>query len=145
MSTGTPEDRLPSTDRRHLLAAALGALVLAAYAAWLLADLVPRWVVGPLVAVGAGLRLAAKSSRRDQAAAVCFALAAMIAVTPIAMVLPNALAAGTYGASPIALTLHVGTLILLFPFLFVAVVIGYVGLRLGGAPGLIARLRGIRS
>lgn len=136
---------LADLDAGHAAATLVGAVLLGLYAAWMTADLLARWLVVPLVAVAAGYALARRPTTRGKAIYVCAVLAALLALTPVTIVLPNVLSAGAYGASPWSLALTTGNLFLVVLFAVPAALVAYVGYRLAGGRGVRARIRAVRS
>ncbi|WP_227134397.1 hypothetical protein [Halorubellus salinus] len=115
----------PTTAFVLLTAVALGTVL-----AWTSADLVgrlPAFTIG--VVATAGL-LYTRTTRRDVAATACYALAALLALVPVAYELPIALGTDT----PLAHVLTTTDLILFLAFLTLAAVPAIVGYRIATGP-----------
>lgn len=122
-----------------------GAVPLALYATWIAADLLARWFVFPVVAVGAGYALSVRPTVREQASYACYALAGLLAVTPVFVVLPDVLSAGEYGTSTSSLLFTLGNLFLVVLFALLAALVAYVGYRVDGGRSVLERVRDARS
>lgn len=132
-------------DAGHLAGVAVGAVLLGAYAAWIAADLLARPLAFLVVAAGAGYVLAGKPDRRSQAVYAGYVLAGLLLLTPVLMVLPDALSGGTYGPGALGMVLLVGNLLLLVLFAIPATVVAYVAYRLDGGTGIVRRVRDART
>jgi len=129
-------------EPRHLLGVVAGAAVLALYASWMAADLVGRWLVFPVTAVVAGYLLYGREESGNKAVFVGYGLAAMLAVTPVVMILPDVL--GEFTEGPAAMALTVSNLLLVVLFLLPATALAYVTYRFDGGRGIVQRVRGVR-
>lgn len=127
-------------DRRHAARAVLGAAVLALYAAWMAADVVPRWLLLPVVALLAGIVLYRRRSADEQAAYLGYALALLLLLTPVVVVLPD-LTAG-FAASPATMVLMASNLLLVVVFGLAAALVAYLTYRVDGGPGVLGTIRG---
>jgi hypothetical protein len=114
----------------------LAAVALGTFVAWLSADLVgrlPAFAVGAVATAGA---LYTRPTRRDVAATTCYALAALLALVPVAYELPILL--GT--DAPLAHVLTTTDLILVLVFLTLAAIPTVLGYRIATGP-FLPRLR----
>lgn len=138
-SRGHDTDSTVDIDPRHLAVVALGAVVLALYASWMAADLVARWLTIPLVVVIAGGLLYGRTSASDKLAFVGYALAALLALTPVLIILPDVL--GDFTESPVEMALTVSNLLLVVAFALLAALVAYLAYRIDGGRGIIQRVR----
>lgn len=93
------------------------ALACGLYAGWLLADLAPRWVTLPVVALAGGAFLYARPTRVDAVATGLYSLAALVALTPVVLDLAFVLDAGSHGVgNPWAFVLTPADLVALLVF-----------------------------
>ncbi|MFC6952929.1 hypothetical protein [Halorubellus litoreus] len=114
----------------------LAAVALGTVLAWLSADLVgrlPAFAVGAIATAGI---LYTRPTRRDVAATACYALAALLALAPVAYELPLLL--GT--ATPLAHVLTTTDLLLFLAFLTLAAIPTLLGYRIATGP-FLPRLR----
>lgn len=134
-------------DVATVAAPVVAGAALGLYAAWIAADLLARWVVFLVVTVGGGyaLHAYAGTNGRETAAYACYALAGLVAVTPIFVVLPDVLSADAYGVDGWALAFTIANLFLAALFAVPAAVLAYVGYRLNGGRGIAERARDRRS
>ena len=142
------ERRFPldaSFETQHLVSALVCALALASYATWITADLVARWLVFPVVVLLAGFLLLGKNSQHDQAVFLGYGMAALLALTPLFMILPDLRSAGTYGPSPLDMALTTLNVVFLGIFLAIALVIAYATFRYDGGIGILQRIRERRA
>lgn len=102
------------------------------------ADLVPRWLLFPVVAVLAVFLLYERTAAHEQAVFVGYALAAMLATTPFVMVVPDV--TGGFGAG-LSMVFTTANLLVFVIFVLVAGVVGYGTYRLDGGRGVLQRLR----
>lgn len=107
-------------------------LVLAGYASWIAADALPRWLAFLAVALGAGYALLRVDDRRTRVGTAAYALAGLLALTPVALIVPDALWADELGVSALSMVLTTGNAILVVVFLALAAAVGYLGYRFGG-------------
>lgn len=135
----SPSDlrRRLGVDHQHpplTAAVVLGfALVHGWYAAWLLADLGLGTVAFVVVAAASAFWLSRQPTRRRAVVRGLYALAALLAATPLFMNLPFLLAAGHYGVGdPLAFTARLADAVFLLVFLGLAAVPAGVGWRLAG-------------
>lgn len=131
-------------DPRHLLGVVLGALVLGGFAAWMAADLVGRWLSFPVVAVLAGVLLFGKESRHEQVVFVGYTIAGLLVLTPVFMILPDALSGSAYGPGAAGLVFMLANAILFLLFGTLAAVVAYATYRYDGGRGLVQRVRAVR-
>jgi len=137
--TGSTDD----LDYGHLSSVVLGAVVLALYAAWMGADLVPRWLLFPVVALLTGYILSQRESGHDKSIFVGYALAGMIFLTPLLFFVPDVTSG--YNASTSELLFTSSNFFLFVLFVIPAVVVAYVTYRADGGRGVFQRLRGLTS
>ena len=107
------------------------AAVLGAYAAWITADLLPRWVAFGLVAVVAGYLLAGKPTNRARLRYAADTFAGLLLLTPVLVVLPDALGADRMGVDAVSLVATTANAILFVAFAILAAVVAAVGHLLG--------------
>lgn len=107
-------------------------LVVGLYAGWIAADLLPRWLAFVLVAVGTGYVLLDVPDQRTRVGTAAYILAGLLALTPVALVVPDAAAAGALGVGPLSMVLTTANAIVTVIFLAVAGGVAYLGHRLGG-------------
>lgn len=141
MSETQPEVADAGVDSRHIAGVVIGAVVLALYASWMAADLVARWLTLPATAVVAGYLLSGRENGGAKTVFVGYALAAMLAVTPVVMILPDVL--GEFTEGPVAMGLTAANLLLVVLFFLPAAVLAYATYRLDGGQGIIERVRGM--
>lgn len=137
--TAGPDERGPRAlvdrlrvDHRHPPATAglvvAGAMALGWFAAWLTADLGVGAVAFVLAALSAGYGLYRQPDRTAVLSTWAYAVAALLALTPVFLNLPFLLAAPTYGiGDPAAFTLRLADAISLVAFLLLAAVPAAVG------------------
>lgn len=141
MATETETGRFADVTLEHAAGIAIGGLVLAGYASWMAADIVARWLVFVVALVAGGYLLSTRETTRSKIVYTIYALAVFVAVTPVMIVLPDVLSASTYGVGALDfafMTVH-GLLVLLFVIL--AALVAYVGYRVDGGRGVVARIR----
>lgn len=117
----------------------LGAAILSLYAGWMAADVVNRWLLFPIIALLSGLVLYQRCSADAQAVYVGYTLALMLAVTPIVISVAD-LTAG-FDASPAALVITAGNLLLFVIFGTAAAVVAYLTYRFDGGRGVVEAIR----
>lgn len=103
------------------------------------ADLVPRWLLLPVVGLIAGLVLYRQGSADEQAAYLGYALALLLLLTPVLVVLPD-LTAG-FAASPGTMLSMASNLLLVVIFGLAAALVAYITYRVNGGPGVSEALR----
>ncbi|MWG34968.1 hypothetical protein [Halomarina oriensis] len=108
------------------------ALVLSVFAAWVLADLLPRVLTFVLGVLGFGGVLYGRASRRAVTATGLYALAALVAAIPVVYELVLALST----AAPLVHLLSVTDLLFVGLFWVVALVPAAVGYRVASGPFL---------
>jgi len=128
-------------DLQQLSRVVVGASVLGLYAGWMTADVAARWLTFPAVSLLAGYVLFGKARRHDQVVFVGYGLAVLVALTPVMMVLPDLLSAGSYGVGSLELVFLRWNLYLLVLFLIPAAVVAYATYRFDGGRGVLARVR----
>lgn len=122
----------------HLARTVLGALALALYAAWMAADILPRWLSIPFVAVIGGYLLVDRDPH-GQVVYLGYAFGALLVLTPILMILPDV--RGDFGEAAATMAFMTANLLLLVLFLIPAVLVVYATYRFDGGRGVIRRLR----
>lgn len=138
---GTESGPLADIDIGHVARIVGGALALSLYAGWMTADLVGRWLTVPVVALLSGWLLFQRQDSHDQWVFFGYSLAALVATTPVLMILSDALSAGTYGVGRMAIVFMYANVLLVFIFATIGAVIAYVTFRFDGGTGLIERVR----
>lgn len=133
------------TDATTVAVAVGGGLVLGLYASWMAADLVARWLVFLVVAVGAGYALFDQPDVRAQVAYGCYVLAGLLVLTPILMLFPDVLSGSEYGVGAVGMAAQLANLILLLVFGLLAAIVAYAGYRASGGRGVLERLRNYRT
>ena len=108
----------------------LASVLLGAFVAWTSADLVGRLPAFTVGAVATAGLLYTRPTRRDVAATACYALAALLALVPLAYELPILL--GT--DAPLAHVLTTTDLILFLAFASLAAVPTVIGYRIATGP-----------
>ncbi|MUV86793.1 hypothetical protein GJ631_09510 [Natronomonas sp. CBA1123] len=146
----TSDSSLPLFDHTHDTAttalAVAAAAVTAFYAAWLTADLLPRTVVFGVVALTVGFLLYRRPDRRAVAASGLYAVAILLAATPIALNATVLATADMTGITdPWARILTVTDLKILLGFLVVAAVPAAIGYYLNNAASVRRRLSALRE
>lgn len=148
MATG--DSVLPLFDHTHDTAttalAVAATAVTAFYAAWLTADLLPRTVVFAAVALAMSFLLYRRPDRRAVAAGALYAVAILLAATPVvlnAAVLATADMAGV--TDPWARVLTVTDLKVLLGFLVVAAVPAAIGYYLNSPASVRRRLSAVKE
>ncbi len=138
-----------ATDRRarispgHVGGVVLGALAVSLYATWMAADLVGRWLLFPVVAVVAGYLLHQRETGREQLVFVGYTLAGLLVVTPVVVVLPDAVAGFDVGATTMLFMTSNALLFVLFALL--AGVVAAVTFRLDRGRGIVQHVRQTRA
>lgn len=122
-------------DLQHLTSVLLGGLGVAAAAAWVAGELASPVIVFLAVAVMTGYLLDQRRGERAKLVLVGYAVAALLAVSPVLFVLPDVLA-GRTGVLSQHMTVVVTRLLLL-----VAGILAYGTYRLDGGVGVLARAR----
>lgn len=126
------------TDPWHLSRVGLGTLGVAVYATWMAADVLARWLTFPVVAVLAGFLLVDRDAH-EQLVFLGYAFAGLFVLTPVLMVLPDAL--GEFGEGATTMVFMTANLLLVVLFAVPAAVLAYVTYRLDGGRGVLQRLR----
>lgn len=126
-------------DVRHVTGLAAGAVVVSLYATWMVADIVARWLAFPVTVLVTGYLLYGREGSHEKAVFVGYALAALLAVTPVAMILPDVL--WEFTENPTAMALTVSNVILFVLFLLPAAVVAYTTYRFDGGRGVVQRVR----
>lgn len=120
----------------HISGVVIGAVVVAAYAAWAIGDIVSWWFGFLATALVAGYLLYGREDDRDKLVFVVYSLAGLIALTPVLLFfIPDLLSDRT--------EIIFQTISVVFTLLFVTLggIVGYVGYRLNGGQGVIQRAR----
>ncbi|MDZ7687350.1 MAG: hypothetical protein U5J64_01280 [Halobacteriales archaeon] len=116
-------------DARTVATAVVGGLVLGAYAMWITADLLPRALTFIFVTLGVGGILYRRADGREQLVYAGYVLAGLLFLTPIMMILPDVLSAGTYGVSALSLVFVTVNIVLFVVFLILAAVVAFLSYR----------------
>lgn len=106
----------------------LGALVVGLASGWLAADLLPRWVTVPGVALGVSYVLV-MSPPGARLGRYLLAWAALLVAAPVLYLLPEALRADDLGVGLDALLFAESSLLVLVAFWILAVIVGFAGWR----------------
>lgn len=146
----TSDSFLPLFDHTHdvgttaltVLAAAFAAF----YAAWLWADVLPRLLVFAVAALVVSFALYRQPDTRGVVAGVFYAIAALLALTPIALNLTVLVTADMPGVTdPWARILTITDLKIFLGFVVVAAILGGIGYYLNNAAAVRSRLADIRG
>ena len=139
----TPTDDRTLISPGHAGRVVVGALVVSLYATWMAADLVGRWLLFPVVAVVAGYLLHQRDTSREQLVFVGYTLAGLLVVTPVVVVLPDAVAGFDVGATTMLFMTSNALLFVLFALL--AAVVAAVTFRLDRGRGIVQHVRQTRA
>jgi hypothetical protein len=120
-------------DRTDIAISIAGAVALAVYSSWMAADFLPRWVVFAIVVLGSGYLLLAQTDRRARIGYTAYVLAGLLVVTPLVLVLPDAVYADTFGLSALSLVFTTANLLVFLVFLAVGSVVAGISYRYGNA------------
>ena len=116
-----------------LVRATLVSVFLGAYAAWITADLLPRGIPFVFVAVGVGGVLYRQRTQTEEGsvglAYAGYVFAGLLVLTPVMMVLPDAVFADAYGGSVLGVFLMTMNLVYLAVFGLFGAVVAYVSYR----------------
>ena len=126
--------RLGGSQRRSVRSTVLAvvlALLCGVYAAWLLADLGLRWPALIATTAIAGVLFYSRRTPAAMLASACYGLAALVALTPIALDLAFVLAADGYGVTPWPFVLSLADLVFLGVFVVLALVLSAIGFVIG--------------
>lgn len=126
--TATPTAEFDATTAAVALG---GAALLGAYAAWVAADFLPRWLTFGLVALVAGYRLFDQPTHRARARYAAYVLAGLLLLTPVLVVLPDALHADRMGVGTLRLVATTANAILFAVFALLAALVALAGRRAG--------------
>lgn len=132
-----PSRRLPAGTAGAIVAG----LILGTYATWITADLIVQWVMFPVVFAMASYLCYRKDGRHAQWVFVGYGLAVLVAVTPVFLVLPDALLADAYGIGAIPLVFMYANFLLLLGFAILGGTIAYITYRFDGGTGILARVQ----
>ena len=124
---------------RHALGAVIGAVVVALYASWMVADLAGRWLTFPLVAIIAGYFLLQRTDAGDKIVFVGYAIAGLLAVTPLAFIIPDVIA-DYDGGSLSTFVFGTANVLLVVVFVIPAVIVAYATYRFDGGSGIVQRI-----
>lgn len=118
-----------------VVAASLGyAAVLGAYASWIAADLLPRWLVLGLSIAGVGYLLYGRQTVRGRRAYAAYVLAGLLVLTPVLLVLPDAIYADRMGVGALWLVVTTTNALLFVVFAAVAALVAFAGYRQADRP-----------
>ena len=112
-------------DPGHLLGVLLGSVVLGGFAAWISVDLAGPWLSFVAVATLAAFLLHGSNSRHEQVVFVGYATAGLLVLTPVLMVLPDALSGSTYGPGATSMVFTLANLVLVLLFGVLGGVVAY--------------------
>lgn len=131
MSVAAIEERLSRYDLDPLTAYALGlgALLVGLAAAWIAADVLPRWLTLPVVTLGVGYWLVVPIDDTDRLARWLYALAGLVAVAPVVLILPALRRSGDLGVGWGTLLFAEHVLLTFAVFWVVAAVVAALGWR----------------
>jgi hypothetical protein len=116
-------------DRTDIAISTAGAVALAVYSSWMAADFLPRWVVFAIVVLGSGYLLLAQTDRGARIGYTAYALTGLLVVTPLVLVLPDAVYADTFGVSALSLVFTTANLLVFLVFLLLGGVVAGVSYR----------------
>lgn len=122
-------------DLQHVSSVVLGAVVVAAVAAWVAAEVAGPVVVFPAVAGMAGVLLDRRAGDRAKLVFVGYAVAAVLAASPVLFFLPDVLVGRT------SVLAQVMTVVLTRVLLLVGAVVAYAAYRVDGGRGVLERTR----
>ena len=122
----------------HLVRVGLGALGVAVYATWMAADVLARWLTFPVVAVLAAILLVDRDPH-EQFVFLGYAFAGLFVLTPVLMILPDAL--GDFGEGAATMVFVTANLLLVALFAIPAAVLVYVTYRADGGRGVLQQVR----
>lgn len=108
-----------------------GAVLLALYAAWIAADFLPRWLTAGLVAIGAGYGLLRQGTPRARLQNVLYAFAGLLLLTPVLLVLPDAVNADAYGVGVLSIVFTTANVLVFVAFAVVAALIAGIAYKAG--------------
>lgn len=126
-------------ERGHLGRTVLGTVAISLYAVWMAADIVARWLLGPVIAVLVGYLLVERETAHEQKIFVGYAFAIMLLVTPLLLFLPDV--TGDFDRSLSSMLFTTANVLLFVLFAIVAGIVAYVTYRLDGGRGVVQRIR----
>lgn len=115
--------------------AVASSLFLGAYAAWITADFIPRAVTFVFVTLGVAGTLYRQRKRRDTEgkgpglAYAGYVLSGLLLLTPVMMILPDALSAGVYGVGAFEIVFMTMNVVYFVVFSVLAAAVGYISYR----------------
>ena len=118
---------------------AIGAVVVALYAAWMAADMAGRWITFPLVAVIAGYFLIQRTDAGDKIVFVGYAIAGLLIITPLFFILPEVFS--DFDGELMTRAFGMANLLILIVFVIPGIIVAYATYRFDGGQGVIQRLR----
>lgn len=131
MATGTNSITDVETEPVTVAGAIVAAGLLGTYAAWIAADILPRWLTAALVLVGGGYGLLRQETRRARIQNVLYAVAGLLLLTPVLMILPDAIQADAFGVGVLSIVFMTANVVLFVVFGVVAALIAGVARKVG--------------
>lgn len=115
---------------RVVVGIVVASVLLGAYATWITADFLPRALTFIFVAVGVGGILYRRDEVREQLVYAGYVFSGFLFLTPVTMILPDAVSAGTYGVGVLELVFMTMNVVLVLVFAVPAAVVAYLSYRI---------------
>lgn len=131
MATRTNSITDVETEPVTVAGAIVAAGLLGVYAAWIAADILPRWLTAALVLVGGGYGLLRQETRRARLQNVLYAVAGLLLLTPVLMILPDAIQADAFGVGVLSIVFMTANVVLFVVFGVVAALVAGVARKVG--------------
>lgn len=131
MATRTNSITDVETEPVTVAGAIVAAGLLGMYAAWIAADILPRWLTAALVLVGGGYGLLRQETRRARLQNVLYAVAGLLLLTPVLMILPDAIQADAFGVGVLSIVFMTANVVLFVVFGVVAALVAGVARKVG--------------
>lgn len=131
MATRTNSITDVETEPVTVAGAIVAAGLLGIYAAWIAADILPRWLTAALVLVGGGYGLLRQETRRARLQNVLYAVAGLLLLTPVLMILPDAIQADAFGVGVLSIVFMTANIVLFVVFGVVAALVAGVARKVG--------------
>lgn len=131
MATRTNSITDVETEPVTVAGAIVAAGLLGMYAAWIAADILPRWLTAALVLVGGGYGLLRQETRRARLQNVLYAVAGLLLLTPVLMILPDAIQADAFGVGVLSIVFMTANIVLFVVFGVVAALVAGVARKVG--------------
>jgi hypothetical protein len=123
MATRTSALTDVETDPTAVVTALVGAGLLGLYAAWIAADFLPRWFTVGLVVLGAGYGLLRQETPRPRLQNALYVLAGLLLLTPVFLVLPDAVNADAFGVGVLSIVFTTMNVVVFLAFALVAALV----------------------